>query len=906
MSSFITNIRINQLDNRVEVLEQDMADITLGQLPPLSSDVDFQNYSATDVKTIEFHDTGNGNSYAIQSTNGELNFNNKPVVYVDSGDTIFCNGYPLRNVGGIQISGTDYPILTTADEVNYGKLNAPNDWGANAQTNIERVVFSNDKVLSYDTNNDLTYDNKIVHTGSSNNGMDNPASENLVMNTYGIVLTDGNTGSLTMRYSVNNSFAFVTDANSTIEIPTDIENVKSVAFNDSATKLTSPDGSNLYWGTSILHNGGTGDGFLNPASTDLDMNNHNISNALSYGFADDSILRSQGGILIYNDAPVIPEADQDLYTYTLSGDFPFTILAPSHSALQCTNIDMYKLYTYSTYDFQCYIDVTFSAPISQFYINIIINDGFGESANSGELIHQINSTGLDILDGGTRFTGSLMVSMNSGHGSFYTITQNFNSAFSAYNLTTESTNGYLFAIFLVQNNVTLNAGSIVFNVLSPQNTKGISLGTTNSLQVNAVGDLLLNNYVIPKQTQQLSSTQDDTEVTIREIQTNWNTRGKVKGSLLSSNYECDFVVNYKNDADICSLDWYTDESKSGDEALTFEFDGYNLLLNLENNGNNNYKLTYDNQYIDLVVGAMSVSYNDITGTQDTAISNSSPSITNQSTRTLAFSVSPSLPSGLSLNSETGVISGTPTISLSATQYTITITDENSNEVEATFNITLASAIPYNTTGLYSYYNIRDNYTSGSTLVDVRGNANATLFNIDINTNVLESNYIKGICSSFSTSSLNGTPINFTLQMNARWESNANSEVLGRVALFNVHGNEVWYYNNSQVFEPVFPNLSSSISYSRSNLATTFRLWTFRFNATTETLDIFINKTKIITQNLTGYTNTTFDSNLFYVGYGTFQNNKYGLSAKDIMLYNRVLTDQEISDNYDDYFVNRFT
>ena len=50
-----------------------------------------------------------------------------------------------------------------------------------------------------------------------------------------------------------------------------------------------------------------------------------------------------------------------------------------------------------------------------------------------------------------------------------------------------------------------------------------------------------------------------------------------------------------------------------------------------------------------------------------------PTISLPSGMTASYSISPSLPTGLSLNSATGVISGTPTSASSLTSYTLTVT-----------------------------------------------------------------------------------------------------------------------------------------------------------------------------------------------------------------------------------------
>jgi len=59
------------------------------------------------------------------------------------------------------------------------------------------------------------------------------------------------------------------------------------------------------------------------------------------------------------------------------------------------------------------------------------------------------------------------------------------------------------------------------------------------------------------------------------------------------------------------------------------------------------------------------------------------------TSPLAYSVSPSLPAGLSFSSSTGAVSGTPTASRAAATYTVTVTDSNGATASATFSLTVS-------------------------------------------------------------------------------------------------------------------------------------------------------------------------------------------------------------------------
>jgi hypothetical protein len=77
-------------------------------------------------------------------------------------------------------------------------------------------------------------------------------------------------------------------------------------------------------------------------------------------------------------------------------------------------------------------------------------------------------------------------------------------------------------------------------------------------------------------------------------------------------------------------------------------------------------------------------------TKDLAIVATSPFTPTGLTGTLTYTIAPSLPSGLSLDSTTGVITGTPTVTLARTVFTITATDSSAPARTATsvINITV--------------------------------------------------------------------------------------------------------------------------------------------------------------------------------------------------------------------------
>jgi Bacterial Ig-like domain (group 3)/Putative Ig domain len=79
-------------------------------------------------------------------------------------------------------------------------------------------------------------------------------------------------------------------------------------------------------------------------------------------------------------------------------------------------------------------------------------------------------------------------------------------------------------------------------------------------------------------------------------------------------------------------------------------------------------------------------------TQNHASTSFTPVTGSGGTVPLAYSVSPALPTGLSLNASTGAISGTPSITHAATTYTVTVTDANGSTASNTFALTVNAAI----------------------------------------------------------------------------------------------------------------------------------------------------------------------------------------------------------------------
>ena len=62
------------------------------------------------------------------------------------------------------------------------------------------------------------------------------------------------------------------------------------------------------------------------------------------------------------------------------------------------------------------------------------------------------------------------------------------------------------------------------------------------------------------------------------------------------------------------------------------------------------------------------------------------------TPALSYSISPPLPTGLSIDTTTGAITGTPSVTSTATTYTVTVADANNASSANTFSLVVNTAV----------------------------------------------------------------------------------------------------------------------------------------------------------------------------------------------------------------------
>ncbi len=145
----------------------------------------------------------------------------------------------------------------------------------------------------------------------------------------------------------------------------------------------------------------------------------------------------------------------------------------------------------------------------------------------------------------------------------------------------------------------------------------------------------------------------------------------------------------------------------------------------------------------------------VTYVQNSAITNNVP--TNTGGTITNYTVSPALPTGLSLSATTGVISGTPTVTQSATNHVVTGTNSGGSTM-ATVNITVTSALqpPSNLS-----YSSPVSYPTGCAITD----NSPTISGGAVDTYAVSPALPAGLTLNGTTGVISGTPTSVTSQTN---------------------------------------------------------------------------------------------------------------------------------------------
>lgn len=158
------------------------------------------------------------------------------------------------------------------------------------------------------------------------------------------------------------------------------------------------------------------------------------------------------------------------------------------------------------------------------------------------------------------------------------------------------------------------------------------------------------------------------------------------------------------------------------------------------------------------------------------ITNLIPSVTGSVT---SYTITPSLPTGLTINTSNGTISGTPTVNSPATNYTVTASNSGGS-VTTVVNISVVDPAPSNLT-----YNSPNVYTTGVTITDLTPSITGTVTSYTISP-ALPSGLIIDGSSGVISGTPNGTSTKTTYTVNA---SNATGSVTTTL-IITVIDNEV--------------------------------------------------------------------------------------------------------------------
>jgi hypothetical protein len=135
-------------------------------------------------------------------------------------------------------------------------------------------------------------------------------------------------------------------------------------------------------------------------------------------------------------------------------------------------------------------------------------------------------------------------------------------------------------------------------------------------------------------------------------------------------------------------------------------------------------------------------------TQNHAGASFTPVTASGGTGPLSLSVSPILPSGLTLSSSSGAITGTPTVALMATIFTVTATDANMATSTSTFSLTVNGAVV--ATPAVAVTSLTQNHGASFTPVTGSGGTGSLIFGVS-------PSLPSGLTLSGSTGAITGTP-----------------------------------------------------------------------------------------------------------------------------------------------------
>lgn len=205
------------------------------------------------------------------------------------------------------------------------------------------------------------------------------------------------------------------------------------------------------------------------------------------------------------------------------------------------------------------------------------------------------------------------------------------------------------------------------------------VGTTAYVSLNYYGDYMLQAYDVNGGT--LTA---DTYFVLLDFAQNYVFDGNLA---YVGNYETVDLLDMAQNQSVSSP-WATLVQDS-DSVQILKYSNYVYSVNNRDNDDGEFTVSRIYESSPPPAAAISPLSQTITGTQGTALSTTALTSNNFSS-TVTYSISPGLPAGLSFDTNTGIISGTPTGPLSSTTYTITATGTQTSTATVVLTVSAAN------------------------------------------------------------------------------------------------------------------------------------------------------------------------------------------------------------------------
>lgn len=135
-----------------------------------------------------------------------------------------------------------------------------------------------------------------------------------------------------------------------------------------------------------------------------------------------------------------------------------------------------------------------------------------------------------------------------------------------------------------------------------------------------------------------------------------------------------------------------------------------------------------------------------------ASANFTPVASSGGTGSLTYSISPTLPAGLSINTSTGAISGTATVASATTSYTVTVTDQNGATASSSLTLVVIGLTTVGVTSSAAPGIVQTSIIFTATVSSAAGTPTGTVTFLD-GTTPLGTGSLSGGLATFATTSL---------------------------------------------------------------------------------------------------------------------------------------------------------